>query len=108
MTTRRRNRREAFTLIELVASAVLAAMMTAALLSIVWSALRESSQLRRSATSRFPVTQLADQMRHDFHNARAMAIDSSGVTLHGFLGRDPQTGALHRARDGPRTGGCSG
>ncbi len=91
MTTRRPNSRTAFTLIELVASAVLTAMMMAGLLSIVWSAVRDSNQLRNAQTSRFPVTHLIDQMRTDFLNARGMAIDSRGVTLHGFLSRDPKT-----------------
>ena len=91
MTTRRPTSRTAFTLIELVASAVLTAMMMAGLLSIVWSAVRDSNRLRNAQTSRFPVTHLIDQMRTDFLNARGMAIDSSGVTLHGFLSRDPKT-----------------
>jgi type II secretory pathway pseudopilin PulG len=91
MTTRRRSPRTAFTLIELVASAVLTAMMMAGLLSVVWSTVRDTNQLRQSETSRFPATLLIDQMRTDFMNARGMAIDSSGVTLHGFLGCDPTT-----------------
>jgi type II secretory pathway pseudopilin PulG len=91
MTTRRRNPRTAFTLIELVASAVLTAMMMAGLLGVVWSAVRDTNQLRQSETSQFPATLLIDQMRTDFLNARGMAIDSSGLTLHGFLGRDPKT-----------------
>lgn len=87
----RRQTRTAFTLIELVASAVLTAMMMAGLLSIVWSAVRDSNRLRDSAASRFPATHLIDQMRTDFQNARGMSVDASGVTLHGFLGRDPKT-----------------
>lgn len=86
-----RNDRNAFTLIELVASAVLTVMMMAGLLGIVWSTVRESNELRQSAISRFPVTHLAEQLRIDFHNAQGMSIDSGGVTLHGFLGRDPET-----------------
>ena len=66
-------------------------MMMAALLSVVWSAVRELNQLRQSETSRFPVTRLVEQIRTDFQNARGMAIESSGVTLHGFPGRDPRT-----------------
>lgn len=91
MSNQGNSRRPGFTLIELVASAVLTSMMMVALMSIVWSAVRESKQLRESATSDFPVTHLIDQMRSDFHNARGMAVDSRGVTLHGFIGRDPAT-----------------
>jgi type II secretory pathway pseudopilin PulG len=91
MRARRPIRRSGFTLIELVASAVLASMMMVGLLSVVWSAVRESNQLRQTETSRFPVTRLVEQMRSDFQNARGMAVDATGVTLHGFLGRDPRT-----------------
>jgi hypothetical protein len=91
MNRQQARRRAAFTLIELVASAVLAAMMMAALLSIVWSAIRESNQLRASSAGRFPFTLLADQLRCDFHNARGMLVDPGGITLHGFLARDPNT-----------------
>jgi type II secretory pathway pseudopilin PulG len=91
MRNQRRHHRQAFTLIELVASAVLTAMMMAALMGVVWSAVREQNQLRQSETSRFPTTHLIDRVRSDFQNARGMAIDSRGATLHGFLGRDPKT-----------------
>lgn len=91
MSSQHRHHRPAFTLIELVASAVLTAMMMAALMSVVWSAVREQNQLRRTATGRFPATRLIDAMRSDFQNARGMAMDSRGVTLHGFLARDPRT-----------------
>lgn len=87
--------RSGFTLIELVASAVLAALMTVGLMNVVWSTVRESQQLRRSEIIDFPVTQLAERMRTDFQNARGMALQASGVTLHGFLAtnrssREPQ------------------
>ncbi len=80
---RRPNR--GFTLIELLASAVLTAMMMAALMSVVWTSVRESKQLQKDEVTRWPVTQLADLMRRDFVNARGMAIQPGGVTLHGFL-----------------------
>jgi len=79
-------RRAAMTLIELVVSAVLAGLMMTALTSIVWSSARESAQLQRNATANAPITQLAQQMRVDFANARGMMVDRQGVTLHGFLG----------------------
>lgn len=79
------------TLIELVVSALLAALMMTALTSIVWSAARDTTLLRKEAADQFPITQLAQQMRTDFANSRGMSIDPLGITLHGFLGSDPQT-----------------
>ena len=79
------------TLIELIVSALLASLMMTALASIVWSSARDTTRLRREAIDRFPITQLAQQMRTDFANARGMLVDQQGITLHGFLGSDPQT-----------------
>ncbi len=84
-------RRSGFTLIELVASAVLAAMMTAALFRVVWSTVRETHQLRQSETTRWPSGVLVEQMRRDFQNARGMLVTRSGVVLHGFLDHDRST-----------------
>ena len=83
--------RNAMTLIELVVSALLAALMMTALTSIVWSSARETRLLARNATGHFPTTQLVQQMRVDFSNARGMLVDPGGITLHGFLGADPTT-----------------
>ncbi len=79
------------TLIELIVSALLAALMMTALTSIVWSSARDTQRLQREATGRFPITQLAQQMRTDFANSRGMSLDQRGITLHGFLGSDPQS-----------------
>ena len=81
----------AMTLIELVVSALLASLMMTALTSIVWSSARETRHLQRDATSHFPTTQLAQQLRTDFANARGMLAGPQGLTLHGFLGSDPAT-----------------
>tara|TARA_R110002049_G_scaffold4601_5_gene32724 strand:+ start:1012747 stop:1013334 length:588 start_codon:yes stop_codon:yes gene_type:complete len=83
--------RNGFTLIELVASMVLASMMMVALINVVWSALREMNQLQRAESNRFPVTILADQLRQDFINARGILVDVGGVTLHGYLSRNAET-----------------
>lgn len=87
-------RRSAFTLIELLASAVLTAMMMAGLLSIVWSAVRESNQLRTADRQQASTTILAEQMRLDFQNARGMAVAPGEVILHGFLGEDQLPGRV--------------
>ncbi len=57
-----RRRRRAFTLIELVASAVLAAMMMIALVNVIWSAARDTRQLRDEQLTRASVTLLIDRL----------------------------------------------
>ena len=47
-------RRSGFTLIELVASAILVSLMMSALLSVLWSSLRQSQELQRAASDGFP------------------------------------------------------
>ena len=86
-----RRRRRAFTLIELVASAVLAAMMMIALVNVIWSAARDTRQLRDEQLTRASVTLLIDRLRADLHNARGISFDAGGITLHGFIGEDPTT-----------------
>lgn len=75
-----------FTLIELVASAVLTTLLMTALVNVVWSSLRESRRLKEQAVSGFSVSYLTQQLRMDFQNARGMAIASDGIALHGFVG----------------------
>lgn len=77
-----------FTLIELVASTVLTSIMMTAILGIVWSTLKQTTQLRRNETQQASSVTLARQMRIDLQNARGMQIDPNGITLHGFLARD--------------------
>ncbi len=87
----RRLPRRGLTLIELLVSALLAALMLTALTSVVWSSARDLQRLRRQSVQRFPSTQLVDMMRTDFTNSRGMLVDPRGITLHGFLGADPST-----------------
>lgn len=94
MRCRRIASRNAFTLIELVASALLTALMLVALISVVWSAAGELKRLKLSENGASPATWLIDQMRVDFQNARGMGIDRTGVTLYGFLRRHPNTDAV--------------
>ncbi len=81
-----------FTLIELIASAVLAAMMMVGLMSIVWSASRDLRQYRTSETTTFPTTLMAERLREDFQNSRGMQWNRDEVLLHGFVARNPSTG----------------
>ena len=86
-----RRQRNGFTLIELIASVMLAAMMMAALMNITWSVFQEMRRMKAAEASRFPITILADQMRRDLLNARGIQVDPSGITLHGYLDRDAKT-----------------
>ena len=86
-------RRAGFTLIELVASALLAAMMMVALMNVVWSALRDTRQLKREDLSRSSAVLLAERLRTDFQNARGLSIQGGVVTLRGYLAEQLHSGA---------------
>ena len=84
-------RRTAFTLIELVASAVLAAMMMIALMNVVWSATRDARQLRAADLTRSSTTLLTDRLRADFKNARGITTAGGLITLQGYLSENAKT-----------------
>ncbi len=94
MKRARQSRRAAFTLIEMVASAVLTSLMMTGLMSIIWATVRESRQLQIAGVDRFTITILADQMRTDFQNCRGIGIAPDGVLLHGFLGPGSTPGRI--------------
>ncbi len=85
---KKRQQQAGFTLIELVASAVLTSMMMTAILGIVWSTLKQTQQLQKNEAQRKSSVILVQQLRMDLQNARGMQVDPAGITLHGFLGRD--------------------
>lgn len=85
---RSRRQQSGFTLLELVASAVLTSLMMTAILGIVWSTLKQTQQLQRHDTQQASSTTLIQQLRMDLQNARGMQVDPNGITLHGFLARD--------------------
>ncbi len=85
---RSRRQQSGFTLLELVASAVLTSLMMTAILGIVWSTLKQIQQLQRHDTQQASSTTLIQQLRMDLQNARGMQITPNGITLHGFLARD--------------------
>jgi prepilin-type N-terminal cleavage/methylation domain-containing protein len=85
---RNRPQQAGFTLIELVASAVLTSIMMTAIVGIVWSTLKQTQQLKRNETQQVSAVTLAGQLRIDLQNARGMQIEPNGITLHGFLARD--------------------
>lgn len=86
MNGRRKRMRCGFTLIELVVSALLSSIMLAALLSIMWSAMRDTQELKRNDLDRASVDQLVDVLHRDFQNARGMTANANQISLHGFLG----------------------
>ncbi|MDA8744721.1 type II secretion system GspH family protein [Rubripirellula amarantea] len=86
------NRRSAFTLIELVISAVLTSIMMTALLSVLWASLRQSNELKSADSDQASMTILAEQIRRDIQNARGFDVTSTGFLIHGFLGSDSQSG----------------
>jgi len=81
---RHRQQQTGFTLIELVATAVLTSMMMTAILSIVWTTLKQTQQLQRSETQNSSPATLTRQLRMDLQNARAMEVETEGITLHGL------------------------
>lgn len=82
----RPKRNRGFTLIELLAASVLTAMLMTGLMSVVWSTVRQSNQLRQAEMDQASMTILAERLRIDFQNARGMTLAPDGVLLSGFLG----------------------
>lgn len=80
------NRRIGLTLIELLAALILASVMTVALLRIVTLVATETRQLRRDQADYVAAGVLADRLREDLVNARAMQVDRSSISLIGFPG----------------------
>ena len=67
---KKRQQQAGFTLIELVASAVLTSMMMTAILGIVWSTLKQTQQLQKNEAQRKSSVILVQQLRMDLQNAR--------------------------------------
>ena len=87
-----------FTLVELVVSAVLTSMMMTAIISVVWSTMKQTEQLQREELRSASPVELTRQMRTDFLNARGMEVNENGVTLHGFVARDPSDKSISLGR----------
>ena len=95
----REKRRNGFTLIELVVSALLTSIMMGTLLSVLWSSLRLGTSLDQDRVNQFPMTLVAEQLRTDFQNAQSYRIDQGAVLISGFIGRDSQTGLRNLTSD---------
>ena len=88
--------RFAFTLIEILLACVLASMLSVVMIQILRTTLVES---RRAAQRRQPLSEtwlLREQISNDLSNARGFKINSSSLSLGGFLARDPGSGARNQ------------
>ncbi|MEL6104625.1 MAG: prepilin-type N-terminal cleavage/methylation domain-containing protein [Planctomycetota bacterium] len=79
-------RRHGLTLIELLAALILASVMTVALLRIVTQVASETRQLRRDQADYVAAGIVADRLREDLINARAIQIGRGSISLLGFPG----------------------
>lgn len=86
--------RSGLTLIELIVALVLASLLTAALLNILGSVVRETSQLRGEQIDLVAAGVLADRLRGDLINARGMAFDNQSLLLSGFVGDGQLPGSV--------------
>ena len=86
------SKRSGFTLIELVASVVLTAMISVALVNIVWSTLQQTTQLKKQERNHWPVTLLVEQLRRDFQNAQSIAVVDDKLRIEGYVAQDPISG----------------
>jgi Tfp pilus assembly protein PilV len=85
--------RTGMTLIELVVSALLTAIMMVVLTNILWSANRESRALMQTESAGASPKILIDTLRRDLINARGMTQGNGVLTLAGFLGPGQTFGA---------------
>lgn len=89
---RRRLLPDAFTLIELLASSILAAMLMIVIVGLVRTTHAQSRAARRAWEANPATSILADQIRRDFVNARHWEMRSNQVRLSGYLAQDLRTG----------------
>lgn len=81
----RRHRRRGFTLIELIASATLMAIMAAVLAGVLWSIQRQTVSLSRQSASAAPTAIAIETVRDDLINARGYRRTERGLDLRGFF-----------------------
>ncbi len=91
--------RGGLTLIELIVALVLASLLTAALLNILGTVVRETNQLRGERVDGIAAGVLADRLRTDLINARGMVFDDQSLSLSGFVvGGQLPGGVRYRGR----------
>jgi prepilin-type N-terminal cleavage/methylation domain-containing protein len=82
MMKRKANR--AFTLIELLAATALGAMLMAAVLVVVGSAVSQEMAMREAESDLLVPTRVADLMRWDLEQSRNISIGDSRIALEGY------------------------
>jgi type II secretory pathway pseudopilin PulG len=80
--------RKAFTLLELLVSSVLTAMLMVALLSLLRSVARTSRQVEQLQVATASTEILDSQLAFDLKNARGAQVGRNELILYGFLSRD--------------------
>lgn len=86
-----KHNRAAFTLIELLASAVLASLLMVTLFGVLRAATRQERAARETAPGAAQLRMLAAQLRRDFVNAREMRVAPRQVHLSGATAHDRRT-----------------
>jgi prepilin-type N-terminal cleavage/methylation domain-containing protein len=93
---RRRWGARGFTLVELLAATVLAALLMAALLGVLKAVTRSEKSVLQPALPEAWQSRLAGQLQWDLTNSRTFVTTPNGFELRGFAGRDFESGAaLH-------------
>ena len=77
-----------FTLLELLVSSTLTAMLMIGLLTVLRSALQTTQHAEQLSHSNASTLLLNEQIDHDLRNARGIAQRNNELLLHGFLQRD--------------------
>jgi len=81
----------AFTLIELLAASLLAAMLMAVIVGLVRTTHAQSRAAQRALAANPATSILTDQIRRDFVNARYWAVLPDQVRLSGYIAHDLRT-----------------
>lgn len=89
---RRRLAPHAFTLIELLASTLLSAMLMLVIVGLMRTTTAQSKAARHALQSNPPTSILADQIRRDFVNAKHIEIRPNRVRVAGYMAQDVRTG----------------
>ena len=88
-------RRSGFTLLELVAATLLAAMLCVAVMGITANSARQSREIKNQFPARPWLAPLAEQIHWDIVQARSFRVRPDSIELHGFGGRDFTTAVAY-------------
>lgn len=89
-------RRQALTLVEILAATLLATLLIVAVLGVLTSVTRGQKALLNDGVPDAWQRRLTTQLEWDLENSRSLKLVPEGILLEGYAGRDSQTGApLH-------------